>query len=79
MYEVAKRVVYSLVVKEFFYCAYLVFGKEITNRCDNNIISITLEDTADALEVSLSNGERHSNNWLILCEDTYIIWKDPRK
>ena len=79
MYEVAKKKVYVPVIKEIFDCSVQVSAEEIKTRVNNIIMSISLKDIAEVLDVSLNEGKRYSKSWMKQCKDSNCIWKDSKK
>jgi hypothetical protein len=75
LYEVAKRDVYVPTIKEFFYRAHLVSENEIRTRVNNHTMTITLEDIAKILDISMEEGEKYSTIWMTQVNASYSIWK----
>ena len=57
IYEVARKEVYVPAMKDIFDCAHLLFDSEIKTRFNITVISISLEDIAEVLNVSFNEGE----------------------
>src|ERR1044072_1932724 len=78
MYEASQKEVNVHVMREIFKYAHLVSGSEIKTRFNSIDISVTPEDIAEALEISMNEGGRYSKNWMTQCNDSNCIWKESK-
>ena len=56
MYGISKKEVYIPVVQEIYDYASIRSKHEIKTRFNKNVITISLKDVAETLDVSLENG-----------------------
>lgn len=80
VYTMAQREVYVPLVKEFYDCAVVINHRQvIKSKVNDKIISVTLNDMAEALNVKLEVGEKYSPNWFAKVDDWKCIWKNQEE
>lgn len=79
LYMVAQKEVYVPLIKEFSDCAVIVNRDTIRTRANYKIITVTLNDMAEALNVRLDEGEIYYAIWDSKVNDSRCIWKDVKE
>lgn len=76
VFNMARREVYIPIIQEFFDHAEIVNNEEIKTRFNNQIITVTAQDVAKVLKITLKSGEQYSDDSESKCPDANCIWKD---